>query len=69
MESHLPEIELKLSALPHHIPELKQALEAMGSSSARPPMLFSSTYYDSPGLKLRRHGLSFRLRAEEGRWI
>ena len=65
----MPEIELKLSALPHHIPELKQALEAMGSSSARPPMLFSSTYYDSPGLKLRRHGLSFRLRAEEGRWI
>ncbi len=69
MECHLPEIELKLSAVPHQIPELKQALEAMGSSSVRPPVLLSSTYYDSPGLKLRRHGLSFRLHEEEGRWI
>jgi len=69
MECQLPQIELKLSAAPHHIPELKQVLEFLGSSSVRPPVLISSTYYDTPGLKLRRHGLSFRLSGEEDRWV
>jgi triphosphatase len=63
------EIELKLAADPDHLPALKQALEAMGATSAAAPSILNSTYYDSSDLKLWQNHLTLRVREQDGRHI
>ena len=48
----LTEIELKLTAAPGDLSTLTRALEAMGKQSSTTASLRTSTYYDSPDLKL-----------------
>jgi inorganic triphosphatase YgiF len=60
----LTEIELKLTAAPGDLPTLTRALEAMGKQSSTTASLLTSTYYDSPDLKLWQHHLTLRIRAQ-----
>ena len=53
----MPETRLELSTDPSQLPSLKAALEKAGSTPGE-PSLITSLYYDSPDLKLHRHGLS-----------
>jgi CYTH domain len=59
----LTEIELKLAA-PGDLPVLKQALEDVGKRSSTTASLLTSTYYDSPDLKLWQHRLTLRVRKQ-----
>jgi len=58
------EIELKLVAAPGDLPAITRALEAMGKRSSTTASLLTSTYYDSPDLKLQQHHLTLRVREQ-----
>lgn len=57
----MTEVELKLTAAPGDLPALMRALEAMAKRSSTTALLLTSTYYDSPDLKLRQHHLTLRV--------
>ena len=60
------EVELKLSARPADLPELKRALLAMTPGSIATREQLTSTYYDTQTLALHERGLSLRVREQEG---
>src|SRR5215469_9196708 len=63
------EVELKLSADPERLPNLRHCLETMEKASPQPGATLASTYYDSADQRLHRRGLSLRLRQSDGQWI
>ena len=65
----LAEIELKLAAGSDQLQQVRQALEAMGGATAARTSVLTSTYYDSPDLKLWKHHLSLRIRERDGQRI
>jgi inorganic triphosphatase YgiF len=65
----LTEIELKLAAAPGDLPALVRALEAMGKRSSTTASLLTSTYYDSPDLKLRQHHFTLRVRKQGAQYV
>jgi triphosphatase len=58
----LVEIELKLAANPNDIPALRRALETSGNGSGASASSVTSTYYDTPDLRLWQHHLTLRVR-------
>jgi len=62
------EVELKLSARPADLYELKRALLAMSPGSVATREQLTSTYYDTQTLALRERGLSLRVREQAGRF-
>ena len=65
----LTEIELKLSAAPGDLPALMQALEALGKRTSTTASLLTSTYYDSPDLKLQQRHLTLRVREQGAQYV
>jgi triphosphatase len=65
----LTEIELKLTAAPGDLRALKQALKAMAKRSSPTASLLTSTYYDSPDLKLWKHHLTLRVREQAAQYV
>jgi triphosphatase len=65
----MSEIELTLAASPDQVPALKAALAAMPTASAPTSLTLVSTYYDSPGHKLRQKHLSLRVCEQDGRYL
>ncbi len=63
------EVELKLTARPADLPELRQALVAMSPGTVSSQERLVSTYYDTRDLALKRCGLSLRIREELGRFV
>jgi triphosphatase len=63
------EVELKLAAEAIGFPELKRALSAIASGSARVRRTLVTTYFDTPGLALQQAGSTLRVRDEEGRFV
>jgi len=63
------EVELKLAAPAADVPELKRAFVKMTPAAAGVPSRLISTYYDTPDLALKRHGVSLRVREQGGRFI
>jgi triphosphatase len=55
----VPDNQLRLVASPNQLPAMKLALKNVGAKAHRKPSLVTTTYYDSPDLKLRRQSLSF----------
>src|SRR5215470_4046466 len=62
------EVELKLSARPADLPELKRALLAMSPGSVATREQLTSTYYDTQTPALHERGLSLRVRGRAGRF-
>lgn len=64
------ETELKLHLDPAHLALLKRhpLLRALSLQRARTVRLYS-VYYDTPGLKLKRHAMALRLRRIGQRWV
>ena len=64
------EIELKLAIAPQDLGRLAKApwLKAMQSGRARTRSL-NATYFDTPDNHFQRHGLHFRIRKEDGRFV
>jgi triphosphatase len=60
---------LKLVASPNQLPALKLALKNVGARAHRKPSLVTTTYYDSPDLKLRRQNLSFCVQEQGARRV
>jgi inorganic triphosphatase YgiF len=65
----LTEIELKLTAAPGDLPALMQALEALGKRTSTTASLLTSTYYDSPDLKLQQRHLTLRVREQGAQYV
>jgi inorganic triphosphatase YgiF len=63
------EVELKLSARPADLPQLKRALVEMAPGSASSQERLISTYYDTQDLALKQRGLTLRIREHAGRFI
>src|SRR6516165_3902906 len=63
------EVELKLTARPADLPELRQALLAMAPDAVSSQERLVSTYFDTQDLALKRRGLSFRVREQAGRFV
>src|SRR5262249_61688441 len=63
------EVELKLAASTADLPELKRALVEMAPTSTGAQSRLISTYYDTPNLALKRHGLTLRVREQGDRFI
>ena len=63
------EVELKLGAKAADFPDLKRALAALAAAPTGAPRRLISTYYDTPDLTLQHHGLTLRVREQEGRFI
>ncbi len=61
--------QLKLVASPSQLPALKLALQNVGAKASRKSSLITSTYYDSPDLKLRQQSLSFCVREQGARRV
>jgi triphosphatase len=62
------EIELKLTARPADLPELKRALVAMSPGIVSTQERLITTYYDTQGLALHRRGLTLRVREQADRF-
>lgn len=65
----MPEVEIKLTARPHDLPKLKQALLAMASKSEERSTALHSTYFDTPDLELLRQEMVLRLRRDGPEFI
>jgi triphosphatase len=65
----MAEVELKLAAPSEQLPQLREAIEALGSTEAAATSFLTSTYYDSADLKLRNHHLSLRIREGDGKHV
>ncbi len=63
------EVELKLSARPADLPQLKRALVEMAPGSVSSQERLISTYYDTQDLALKQRGLTLRIREQAGRFI
>jgi len=63
------EVELKLSARPADLPQLKRALVEMAAGSVSSQERLISTYYDTHDFALKQRGLTLRIREQAGRFI
>jgi len=63
------EIQLKLVTLPSQLPALRLALEKGCAETAPESSLVTSTYYDSPDLKLWQQSLSLHVQEQNGRRV
>jgi triphosphatase len=63
------EVQLKLVTLPSQLPALRLALDKAYAKTVPEPSLVTSTYYDSPDLKLWRQSLSLRVQEQNGRRV
>lgn len=64
----MPEIELKLAALPQDLPRVREALLALGGSPASRALL-ASTYYDTEEGKLKESRLVLRVRRQRRHFV
>jgi inorganic triphosphatase YgiF len=65
----VPDNQLRLVASPNQLPAMKLALKKVGAKAHRKPSLATTTYYDSPDLKLRRQSLSFCVQEQGARRV
>ena len=65
----MPDNQLRLIASPNQLPAMKLALKNVGAKAHRKPSLVTTTYYDSPDLKLRRQSLSFCVQEQGARRV
>jgi triphosphatase len=63
------EVELKLTAPPADLPELRKALAGMAPAAVTSQKRLVSTYYDTQDVALKRRGLTFRVREQDGRFV
>src|SRR6516165_12227226 len=63
------EVQLKLVTLPSQLPALRLALDKACAKTVPEPSLVTSTYYDSPDLKLWQQSLSLRVQEQNGRRV
>jgi triphosphatase len=63
------EVQLKLVTLPSQLPALRLALDKACARTVPEPSLVTSTYYDSPDLKLWQQSLSLRVQEQNGRRV
>ena len=60
------EIELKLSFLPEALPEIARHPIIAGAPREGEPQVLDNTYFDTPSLALKAHGVGLRLRQQAG---
>jgi inorganic triphosphatase YgiF len=65
----MPEIELKLAAASTDLPELKKKLLTLAGRKRAVPTTLKSTYFDTADHKLRRQGLTLRVRECNHRYV
>ena len=60
------EVQLKLVTLPSQLPALRLALDKVCAKTVPESSLVTSTYYDSPDLKLWQQSLSLHVQEQNG---
>ena len=65
----MAEVQLKLVTLPSQLPALRLALDKACAKTVPESSLVTSTYYDSPDLKLWQQSLSLHVQEQNGRRV